>query len=123
MNKSQSDKELDEPQPGTSKVLSYDQLNPQLSDISDDSPKKKPAKRTLKTPSLTCNFGDIKPKEKKMRGKAIEWKLSEEFSTEDLYKNSQFYTDLKEGFVKHRGPNKKGISNYVCRFAKKRVSF
>ena len=60
------------------------------------------------------------PKNKTKRGKEIEWKVTEEFATEELYKESVFYSDLKEEFVKHRGPNKNGVSNYVCRFAKKR---
>ena len=121
---SNSEPEKDKSQPGPSGVISYDQLNPQFSDISDDSPQKNPKdKETLKTLSSSCNFEDVAPKKQTKRGKGIEWKITEEYATEELYKESVFYSDLKEDFVKHRGPNKNGVSNYVCRFAKKRVSF
>ena len=122
--------------PGTS----FDNLNADLSDISDsESPVKKKLKpvdtvepvdkdappspilkkkKKLAASSSTSNFGDRTTQERKKRGKGIEWISFESFETFQEYEASDIGKEIKNDFIQHK--KYKSDTVYWCRYAKKK---
>ena len=72
---------------------------------------------------LTANVREVRVngKGQKVRGKDLEWIPKSSFSSNEKFKESQLYQNLRDGFtLKRKGDSEAGFpETYICRYSRR----